>query len=80
MPSSESGTTLSSITVTTGTAGTREPTKILVTGTTGFVGRVLMPELIKRYGPEPLLAFVLPGDGSRKPGPARANPGHKGQN
>ena len=36
--------------------------KILVTGTTGFVDSVLMPELIKRYGPEPLSAFVLAGD------------------
>jgi len=36
--------------------------KVLVTGATGFVGAVLMPELIGRYGPASVSAFVLPGD------------------
>lgn len=36
--------------------------KVLVTGATGFVGAVLMPELIGRYGPGSVSAFVLPGD------------------
>ena len=36
--------------------------RILVTGATGFVGAVLMPELIGRYGPGSVSAFVLPGD------------------
>jgi dihydroflavonol-4-reductase len=35
---------------------------ILVTGATGFVGAVLMPELIKRFGAGSAAAFVLPGD------------------
>jgi dihydroflavonol-4-reductase len=34
----------------------------LVTGATGFVGAVLMPELIGRYGSGAIDAFVLPGD------------------
>ena len=36
--------------------------KVLVTGATGFVGSVLMPELIARYGATAVSAFVLPGD------------------
>jgi len=36
--------------------------KILVTGATGFVGAVLMPELVARYGAGAVDAFVLPGD------------------
>ena len=36
--------------------------RILVTGATGFVGSVLMPELIARYGAGSVSAFVLPGD------------------
>ncbi|HUT08779.1 MAG TPA: NAD-dependent epimerase/dehydratase family protein [Candidatus Latescibacteria bacterium] len=36
--------------------------RILVTGATGFVGTVLMPELIARYGAASISAFVLPGD------------------
>lgn len=36
--------------------------KVLVTGATGFVGSVLMPELIERYGIESVSALVLPGD------------------
>jgi len=36
--------------------------KVLVTGATGFVGAVLMPELIGRYGIKAVSAFVLPGD------------------
>jgi len=36
--------------------------KVLVTGATGFVGSVLMPELIATYGADAVSAFVLPGD------------------
>ena len=35
---------------------------VLVTGATGFVGAVLMPELVRRYGAGSVAAFVLPGD------------------
>lgn len=35
---------------------------VLVTGATGFVGSVLLPRLIERYGAEAVSAFVLPGD------------------
>lgn len=36
--------------------------KILVTGATGFVGSVLMPELIRVYGTNSVSAFLIPGD------------------
>ena len=36
--------------------------RILVTGATGFVGSVLMPELVARYGASAVSAFVLPGE------------------
>jgi dihydroflavonol-4-reductase len=36
--------------------------KVLVTGATGFVGAVLMPALVGRYGADAVSAFVLPGD------------------
>jgi len=36
--------------------------KVLVTGATGFVGAVLMPELIRRYGAGAVDAFILPDD------------------
>jgi dihydroflavonol-4-reductase len=36
--------------------------RILVTGATGFVGAVLMPLLVARYGEEAVSAFVLPKD------------------
>jgi dihydroflavonol-4-reductase len=35
---------------------------VLVTGATGFVGSVLLPRLIARYGAASVSAFVLPGD------------------
>jgi len=36
--------------------------RILVTGATGFVGAVLVPRLVERYGAAAVDAFVLPGD------------------
>jgi dihydroflavonol-4-reductase len=36
--------------------------RVLVTGATGFVGAVLMPELVRRYGAGAVDAFVLPND------------------
>ena len=36
--------------------------KVLVTGATGFVGAVLVPELVRRYGAGAVDAFVLPGE------------------
>ncbi|MBN1940332.1 MAG: NAD-dependent epimerase/dehydratase family protein [Candidatus Aminicenantes bacterium] len=35
---------------------------LLVTGATGFVGSVLLPRLIERYGVRSVSAYVLPGD------------------
>lgn len=37
--------------------------RVLVTGATGFVGAVLVPELVRRYGERAVDAFVLPGEG-----------------
>ena len=36
--------------------------KILVTGATGFVGAVLLPELVRDHGAAALSALILPGD------------------
>jgi dihydroflavonol-4-reductase len=36
--------------------------KILITGATGFVGAVLLPELAREHGAAALTALVLPGD------------------
>ena len=36
--------------------------RVLVTGATGFVGAVLLPELVGRFGAAAVGAYVLPGD------------------
>jgi dihydroflavonol-4-reductase len=36
--------------------------RLLITGATGFVGAVLLPELIRRFGAASLTAFALPED------------------
>lgn len=41
--------------------------KVLVTGATGFVGSVLMPDLVGKYGKESVSALVLPGDPLPRP-------------
>ena len=40
---------------------------ILVTGATGFLGAVLMPLLVRRFGASALTAYVLPGVGDVAP-------------
>jgi dihydroflavonol-4-reductase len=63
MPWSGSATTRSFISDITGPGeGRFESMKILITGATGFLGAVLMPRLIRRFGAESLTAFVLPED------------------